>query len=598
MKKSVFLFFLFLFPICLNSQNPNYGIEFQLNSYSLRWEEKPEVTVLTNRNFIACWYTTDSLTYENVIYGQIFSPNGTKINSEFQLNTYSNINRKLPIASSVLPDSGFVVCWTNYTRDGDGSCVVAQIFNSNGQKKGDEFIVNTYTTGYQSCPDITYINNNRFIICWENSYPDWNIYGQIFDFDGMKIGTEFMINTNTQDNYYNPKTTNLSDSTFIVCWQKSFVELYCQKFNSNGFKLGSETQINTSFLARDQDITFTHEGFIVVWKGDINKTRLLARRFNDNVDPIGEEFQIDDFTTDWTTYPKVIQLENKNVIICWEYNTDIYCQLLDSTFSKYGINFKLNDYSNLSQRFPSIDNIPGTGFITCWESDRQQATDILGKIMPDKPSNRVLSQFDLIHPSEDSTLFYSDPTFHWYSTNKEIKPYSWEVLYSIYISEDSLFQNPIIYNNIMDTTMQINPLDIAKLYYWMILAKNISGDSIWSSNSYWTFYIDPSAVATEIKKDNSNNTIDGLAISTYPNPFNSKVNFKFSLDYNSWIEINIYNILGQSVRKYTLPSSNRGNNLVEWDGKNFSGQLVGTGIYMFSIQTKKEIKFGKLLLIK
>jgi type IX secretion system substrate protein len=596
MKKTTYLVFLFLFPLCINSQNPNFGIEFQLNSYSLGWERKPEVSVLSNRNFIACWYTTDSLTGESVIYGQLFSPNGTKLNTEFRLNTYSGVDSFTPLGNSVLPDSGFVVSWTNNFRDGSGTCIVAQIFNSNGQKKGDEFIVNTYTMGNQNYPDVTYINNNSFIICWRGRNSDSNIYGQIFDFDGIKTGTEFLINTNTQHYCFVPKVTNLNDSTFLACWE-SYNDIFFQKFNSNGIKLGSETQINTLSYARDPIITLTHEGFIVVWWG--NFTHIFARRFNNDLNPVGLEFRIDDFTTGWANNdPKAIQLKNKNVVFCWDYDSDVYCQLLDSTFTKYSINFKLNDYSFFNQSKPSIDEIPGTGFISCWTSSRQSGTsDILGKIMPSFPSTRTLSSFELIHPRNDSTVFFSDPTFQWSSANSELKPYPWEILYSLHVSEDSLFQNQIIYENIMDTTLKIEPLYTGSNYYWKILAKNISGDSIWNSGSFWTFNIDSDAVATKIAKKDSKQ-IGDFEILTFPNPFNNKVNFKFILNYNSWIEINIFDILGRLLKKYKLLYANIGTNMVEWDGTNFSGQSVGTGIYMFSIQSKKEIKYGKLLLIK
>ena len=72
---------------------------------------------------------------------------------------------------------------------------------------GVEFRVNTYIKNDQWWPRITTLTGGGFVICWM-SYghdgSDSDIYGQVFSFDGTKIGLEFRVNTYIEDSQAGP----------------------------------------------------------------------------------------------------------------------------------------------------------------------------------------------------------------------------------------------------------------------------------------------------------------------------------------------------------------------------------------------------------
>ncbi|MFC2083453.1 S8 family peptidase [Bacteroidota bacterium] len=85
----------------------------------------------------------------------------------------------------------------------------------------------------------------------------------------------------------------------------------------------------------------------------------------------------------------------------------------------------------------------------------------------------------------------------------------------------------------------------------------------------------------------------------YPNPFNLFTTIKYSLPEGSIVKVKIYNILGQEIK--TLLNEYREAGVYEdliWDGRNYSGRIVSSGIYFYRIITPKFVKTNKMILNK
>jgi len=90
----------------------------------------------------------------------------------------------------------------------------------------------------------------------------------------------------------------------------------------------------------------------------------------------------------------------------------------------------------------------------------------------------------------------------------------------------------------------------------------------------------------------------------YPNPFNPATVIEYALPRASQVKIQIYNILGQRVRNLVDELQEAGYKAIPWDGKDDSGNEVGSGIYFYRIVactnqgTKDFIKCRKMILLK
>ena len=101
---------------------------------------------------------------------------GVSYNQEFQVNTYTQSGQLYPSVSSLV-DGGFVVCWQSSGQDGGDSGIYGQLFNSDGSRRGTEFQVNTYTNDTQSSPSVSSLIDGGFVVCWQSHGQDGSDYG-------------------------------------------------------------------------------------------------------------------------------------------------------------------------------------------------------------------------------------------------------------------------------------------------------------------------------------------------------------------------------------------------------------------------------------
>jgi len=84
----------------------------------------------------------------------------------------------------------------------------------------------------------------------------------------------------------------------------------------------------------------------------------------------------------------------------------------------------------------------------------------------------------------------------------------------------------------------------------------------------------------------------------YPNPFNPSTQIGYNLPKDDMVNINIYDLMGRSVK--TLVSSNQsaGYRSVRWDATNDRGEPVSAGMYIYVVQTSDFSQSKKMVLLK
>ena len=85
----------------------------------------------------------------------------------------------------------------------------------------------------------------------------------------------------------------------------------------------------------------------------------------------------------------------------------------------------------------------------------------------------------------------------------------------------------------------------------------------------------------------------------YPNPFNSSVIVRYRLDEPGRVDVAIYSITGQLVRRLSShEQAQPGSYLVAWDGQSDGGAQVASGMYLVRVQSPSLVKSFKLSLIQ
>ena len=117
----------------------------------------------------------------------------------------------------------------------------------------------------------------------------------------------------------------------------------------------------------------------------------------------------------------------------------------------------------------------------------------------------------------------------------------------------------------------------------------------WSQyvNSHWTYM---GALSTV---DNDNITANKFELKgNYPNPFNPTTKIRFTNDRASNVKVTVYSLKGEKVATIMNKQVNSGTYDVSWNGKNTSGKVVPTGMYLYDIESDGRRLQGKMLFLK
>ncbi len=254
---------------------------------------------------------------------------------EFKVSSHFISDQQDPTITA-LADGGYVVIWQSSGQDGDGFGIYGQRYDSDGVIVGGEFSVNSQTTLSQSAPSITALAAGGFVVTWQSDGQDGDgagIYGQRFNSVGVVVGGEFQVNTVTALDQSAPTTTGLTNGGFVVTWQSdgqdgAVAGIYGQRYDSSGVAAGTEFLVNT-VTALDQStssITTLADGdFVVTWQSD-----------GQDGDGFG-----------------------------------IYGQRYDATGLVVGVEFQVSTETIGDQWNPAITSLAGGGFVVTWQSDGQ-----------------------------------------------------------------------------------------------------------------------------------------------------------------------------------------------------------------------------------
>jgi flagellar hook assembly protein FlgD len=84
----------------------------------------------------------------------------------------------------------------------------------------------------------------------------------------------------------------------------------------------------------------------------------------------------------------------------------------------------------------------------------------------------------------------------------------------------------------------------------------------------------------------------------YPNPFNLSTTITFQLKQPSFINLEIYNVLGKKIKTLLNEYIYRGFHKIIWDGRDGHNNTVSSGIYIIKISNNINSKINKSVLIK
>lgn len=301
-----------------------------------------------------------------------------------------------------LANGGFVVVW--YVDLGDPldniGAIKGQVYDVDGHPVGQEFLVNTYTNGYQNHPTVTGLADGGFVVSWEGGFSTGPGLGaQRFDGSGNAIGSEFVVSPSFANRESTASLTTLADGSFVVTWtsrsedpfhSNDAPEIRGQIYDTNGAALGSEFIVNSpsannAFRGEEKVTALASGGFVVTWESKDSygaATTIKSQIFDASGNKLGGEFPVSSASDANAGYdqfgPTVIGLANGNFAIVWSGfrdaalpgdpapGIDLKMQMFDATGATIGGETVVNASVDGPQFQPAVTALHDGGFLVAW----------------------------------------------------------------------------------------------------------------------------------------------------------------------------------------------------------------------------------------
>ncbi len=364
------------------------GAEFQVNSYTTNYQGAAAVAADDAGRFVVVWQSFFQDGAFSGLFGQRFSSAGSKVGSEFQVNTYTT-NGQYGSAAAATGSGDFVVVWAGGGQDGSDYGVFGQLFDSAANPIGGELQVNSFTTDFQSAPTVAMDGTGNFVAAWESLGRDGSSYGVIgqrFNAAGGKVGSEFQINSFTTGYQQTPAVAAAGSGNFLVVWQSygqdgSLWGVFGQRFDSAGSPVGGEFQVNSTSTDYQRYPAAAADGlgnFVVVWGAsggqDGDGDGVFGQRFDAAGSPVGGEFQVNTYSTSYQVRPAVAADVSGNFAVVWTSvgqdgsSNGVFGQRFTSTGSRAGSEFRVNSYTTSDQRSSAVAADGSGRFVVTWGS--------------------------------------------------------------------------------------------------------------------------------------------------------------------------------------------------------------------------------------
>ncbi len=160
------------------------------------------------------------------------------------------------------------------------------------------------------------------------------------------------------------------------------------------------------------------------------------------------------------------------------------------------------------------------------------------------------------------------------------------VRYWLELAADSLFTGSTVDSTITDTTNAVSNLIDNATYFWRVRAGNTAGWGPYSETRSFT------VVTTDVQYVEGTPVTFAL-MQNYPNPFNPSTTISYTLPVNAHTMLHVFDLLGREVAVLVNEKQSPGTHEVDFDGSN-----LGSGVYLYRLQSGQFVETRKLLLMK
>ncbi len=464
----------------------------------------------------------------------------------------------------------------------------------------------------------------NFVVAWNDRRNSINInytqvFYQIFDKYGSRIGSNIAINTDT--NYLSGLTV-FKTGQFIITWIRIFnssmnSELYFQRFDKTGIPLNPPTKVidtvYSSTALNYGDVASDSNGnFVTVWEFRPYATTnsvIYAQRFDNVGNKLGTPIVVNDTIGFFGITDVNIAMDGSGkFIVSWsdrrfnvsQQKYDIFFQRFNSIGIKIGNNVKVNDDNDTTknQLLPWLCSDRNGRFVITWTDRRNLFNEY----------NIYFQIYDSTGTKVGNNKRADESNGDPYNSNVAINNLSQFIIgwtddgYAgrlqyygrRYTKTGDIIGNIYMVPQISPVGSIQSPSDIKifgdRIYSTWEDTRNSDGDIYCNVRSFQN----PDTIIIGINTISANEPTGFKLYPAYPNPFNPETKIKYDLSINDDVFVSIYDITGKTIKQINTGKQNKGTYEIT-----ITNELLSSGVYFLKIQTSSGLNaVQKLVLLK
>ena len=562
------------------------GNEFLVNATTAYSQARPAIKYLPNGQFAVVWesWHQDLGTQSGYgVFGRLWNVDGTPATGEFQVNTYTNDYQWFADVDA-FDDNSIVVVWCSWQQDGSGGGIVLQRFDSTGQKIGNEVIVNKTTVNYQWMPKIRRRPGNGWAVIWSSWKQDGDregVFAQFFDGDGRKTSFESQINVFTSGFQWEPDMFVSGPDEIVAVWESwgqtgADYDIIARRVQL----LGPEGYIAPSSYSHVSGKSTTN---IIVHV--VDTLALTGQTYEVSLDSLGEKkasATVRNVSTGDTMVARYPIDRGENIFYLTPVFQGVAVEIVPEF--DFGLNFNnpyMVNHSGSTVQFTLNNPTSGTRAIApidlalIWgRTDTLPNGSYVAPLDTAIGSNGAANVaipfkgWDLTDNQKmDMLVVESTVNQRWNPGEKIVfrTPVQYRTQFTNTHAELSTSSGvgPLVMPNVGDTNyiFTLRPISSADRYRFSTV-RNAVVSVPGSGRDEYSF---------------------GL-MQNYPNPFNPTTTIVYSLPREQWVTIQVYNILGQAVKKLVDGVHRAGTYKVLLDAAG-----IASGVYFYRIEAREKV---------
>ncbi|MGD1890402.1 MAG: FlgD immunoglobulin-like domain containing protein, partial [Cyclobacteriaceae bacterium] len=178
---------------------------------------------------------------------------------------------------------------------------------------------------------------------------------------------------------------------------------------------------------------------------------------------------------------------------------------------------------------------------------------------------------------------YVDPNSYWNEENGTIdKPYLTIANAAQNVDEDGVLS---IVRGSYDESVVLNTPMKVKTPLGAVIIGSPQG-----SNTRWVRPTLPAELFTEdeVFAEEEDLLVAQSPLKSFPNPFTQHTELHYTLKEDSPVVVKVYDMLGQEVQTLVEEEQLEGEHHLQWDGRNYQGQNMPSGLYIMQLKTSRE----------